>query len=85
MKFKILKETWLKLLIILVSFKKKYSSDFAIPFYMIYAWMASDLLGVNSTFLTVFKWFSFALLVVSTILTILSGCNYIIKNRKVLK
>lgn len=63
---------------------KTFVTDIALPCYIVYAWMRADL-NVNATFLNIFHWFSFALLVIATILTILSGCNYIIKNRKVLK
>lgn len=60
-------------------------TDIAIPFYMIYAWLVADSISTNGTVLGIFKWTSFALLVAATILTIISGLNYIIKNRKVLK
>lgn len=60
-------------------------TDIALPFYMVFAWFKADSIISNATFLSIFGWLCFGLLAVSTILTIISGVNYVVKNKHVLK
>ncbi len=60
-------------------------TDVAIPLYMFYAWVVADGIITNAVALSVISWVSFGFLAVATLLTIISGLNYIIKNRQVLK
>lgn len=60
---------------------KTFVLDITLPLYILYAYLVK--VTVNSAFVAVYGYICFALLIVCTILTILSGLNYVIKNRKV--
>ena len=55
----------------------------AIPFIIVYAGLR--LFEINATFLTVFMWIGYAILIISTIPAVLSLINYIVKNRQIFK
>lgn len=56
--------------------------DITLPLYIFYAFLQTVVSGLA---ITILGWVCFALLCVCVILTLFSGCNYIIKNRAVLK
>ena len=60
---------------------KTFSQDIALPLLILYS--ALNVLGINSTVLTVFMWISYGFLILATLLTIISLINYLIKNRAV--
>lgn len=59
-------------------------TDIAIPVYFFYSYIL-EYQVFNATVITVFAYVSFALICLATLLTIISGLNYLIKNKKVLK
>ena len=59
-------------------------TDIAIPVYFFYSYIL-EYQVFNDTVITVFGYVSFALICLATLLTIISGLNYLIKNKKVLK
>lgn len=62
---------------------KTFAQDLAIPVLMCYTALAVLGIEVTSTFMIVFFWIGFGLLILSVLLTIISLFDYLIKNRAV--
>lgn len=60
-------------------------TDIFIPVYIFYAWCITDSIITSALALDIIKWVAFAGMILATIATLLSGANYLIKNKKVFK
>lgn len=61
---------------------KTFTQDIALPMLMVFAGLKL-IEGINETFMTVFMWIGYGILIASTVLSIVSLVHYMIKNKAV--
>lgn len=61
---------------------KTFTQDIALPMLMVFAGLKL-IAGINETFMTVFMWIGYGILIASTVLSIVSLVHYMIKNKAV--
>lgn len=61
---------------------KTFTQDIALPMLMVFAGLKL-IEGINETFMTVFMWIGYGILIASTVLSVVSLVHYMIKNKAV--
>ncbi|MBE7082458.1 MAG: CDP-diacylglycerol--glycerol-3-phosphate 3-phosphatidyltransferase [Clostridiales bacterium] len=64
---------------------KTFTQDIALPLLFLYSFLARANFAVNDTLLLIIQIFSFVAIGLATVFTVLSGINYMVKNKNVLK